>query len=522
MKIISVTPSAAPTNTPTAITIIGSGFSTDKLLNKNPTMTGTGLATGVNRWIGDQTQGWGLGQVSSGTATGEYVTHLGEDAIKVAVTGLSRSGGAIGQVALQNLGVYAGNPVSTANLNINPLIVTAGSTYRITTRFFIESLSATTGGVNFSAGLTYYDQAGNRLGFGSGITSYNTISTEWQTDTFSFTPPLNAYYVVIRVTALPTADPTTDGAITFYVSDMRVTEAETALLLNGTNAYAQRTATTALVPKNTSCTLAVNTTPQSVNNGDLNIIVKAYGSTLGGRAGSISYDSTNEHFFFIMVSETGISTNCNAPNGSAPSGINYIVMATYEVTTGEMKLFQNGALVATATGDTTTTTGSSRFYIGTEQDTGTPKYYGGTIDNVRVWSGIVFTEQEATDYFLYNTNPYTNPSNLKLEWLFNENGNLNVFDASGNLNQGTGVNTSYVRNAFINIDNTTCTTVTVVNDETITCTTPIIAEQKQTTLEITKGSETITTNFTFMNVIPNETTPAVTASFKVEAVRFIH
>ena len=157
------------------------------------------------------------------------------------------------------------------------------------------------------------------------------------------------------------------------------------------------------------------------------IITKIYGSNIGARAGSIDIFSNTNKLRYVIVSDTG--TDYSATSTTVLNNNQwYYVVGTYDNTTGNVSIYINGnfenSIINT---EKTTTSGSSPFYIGSELNTGTPTYFNGSLDEVRIYNRAL---SESEIELLYNESPYNlvcnncNTSNLQLYNLDEKNYNI--------------------------------------------------------------------------------------------------
>lgn len=422
-----------------------------RVLNTNPTMNGTGSAASVNNWIGASSQGWGLGQTTSGAATGEYTTYLGEDCIKVIVTGLTRSGGTIGQVSLQNLGLYVGTTVTPANLNIATTIVIPGRQYKLDARYFIESLSATTGGVRLQIGFIFYNSNGTRLQVSDDAESDTTVSTEWETQTQTVRAPINSKYAVIRCLSIPNADPTTDGAMTFYVSDLRATEVlparTTATRTTATNRVAVRDMGTALrfgVATSDQVTVSNAANRVTSGGGDLTVALWVKPTKFGDFYAFAHPDSALANRTYIAVNTAGsVILNLGATGPSIPNKTRlnqwYHWCLVKDRTNSLAYFYINGV---SAMSPYAYTPGSLStpidIFLGQQSLAGS-KAWNGYIDEPRIWNRAL-TATEISNLYLYGQVPQ---DGLVAEYLFNEASGTTAIDSSGNGNDGTITGATY-------------------------------------------------------------------------------
>ncbi len=125
---------------------------------------------------------------------------------------------------------------------------------------------------------------------------------------------------------------------------------------------------------------------------------------------------------------------------------------TKNATTGDMVMYLNGNVFATATGKTRTMSPIAKFRIGGTAGSGYSGRYDGFIDEFRVWNAEL-SQTDIQDW-MYKTVDGTHPnySNLQAAYDFNDLSGTVASDYSGNGHDGTlmGVPTWNLHNGFDN------------------------------------------------------------------------
>lgn len=132
----------------------------------------------------------------------------------------------------------------------------------------------------------------------------------------------------------------------------------------------------------------------------------AYGGVIGnfsdgGSDGIRITSNSNGSYSVSFRNSTGAYTECTTASGVSTGIWNHLA-ATYE--NGTARLYLNGSLSVSCTGDTTITN-LANFKVGYNIDHGA--FFKGKIDDVRIYNRVL-TAQEVTD--LYNAAPSSTPS----------------------------------------------------------------------------------------------------------------
>ena len=142
-----------------------------------------------------------------------------------------------------------------------------------------------------------------------------------------------------------------------------------------------------LVPQNSNLTLSAWVKP-ALTQGTRRILVKAYGATHDNRAGSINFGNTN-NFTFVYPTSSLLTDNLDGDVITEERW--YHVVGVFSNTEGFAKIYVDGILEneISLTPNITTPTGTSHFFFGTEQNTGTPNYFDGSIALARIYNRVL-------------------------------------------------------------------------------------------------------------------------------------
>ncbi len=192
----------------------------------------TAETTTFNRWIDgtsggsttDYTYRWAITNTTSGTNLSRFDNVGGVDCITITSTGLTKSGGNIGQSSVTNIRDYSAGTVSSYNtpfmIEINP-----SQSYNLSGYYYIHSCSDTTN-VGTNIKVVFYQSDGiTRITATATSTKYGTTLNEWLPVTgTSFTAPSNAKYMVIGLTILATGSDGVGREMKVSYSDIVITE----------------------------------------------------------------------------------------------------------------------------------------------------------------------------------------------------------------------------------------------------------------------------------------------------------
>lgn len=160
-----------------------------------------------------------------------------------------------------------------------------------------------------------------------------------------------------------------------------------ALSLDGVNQYAIMNGTNPVNPSANGITLSAWVyIPTGAGNGR-RIINKAYGSTNGGRSGTLFFTGNNFLQMIIVKNDAPTNTTINATATTViPRDTWVYVSGTYNIATGDINVYMNGVQVGTTANNPALDTafGTAKFQVGTEIDTGAPLYLNCLIEEVRV------------------------------------------------------------------------------------------------------------------------------------------
>jgi hypothetical protein len=126
------------------------------------------------------------------------------------------------------------------------------------------------------------------------------------------------------------------------------------------------------------------------------ILTKAYGSSLGNRSGSIDVENL---FPRMTIVDTSGANHYAISSVILPLNAWTHVCGTYDITTGDVRIYINGVLTGTGNNPMKDTkSGSASFYVGTEYNSGTPVYFFGKISDVKVLQEPLSSALIAAEY----------------------------------------------------------------------------------------------------------------------------
>ena len=166
--------------------------------------------------------------------------------------------------------------------------------------------------------------------------------------------------------------------------------------LDGVNQYLALQSTNPMVPSDHGITLSAWVYRQNTLAARKWILTKAYGSSSGNRSGSIDVENL---FPRMTIVDTSGANHQATSSVILPLNAWTHVCGTYDITTGDVRIYINGVLTGTGNNPMKdTTSGSSRFYVGTEYNTGTPVYFFGKISDVKVLQEPLSSALIAAEY----------------------------------------------------------------------------------------------------------------------------
>jgi hypothetical protein len=388
----------------------------------------------------------------------EYTTFEGKQCIKMAVNGLSRAGGTIGQIYIGNLAEYASGNINAGNLALYGIPFKPNRTYNLSITYYLESIGADTGSVNFFGAWTTYNSNGVRnvtiASNAVNVNSAGAVTGQWITATGTLTEnETTMEYVGLRIGFGAVADLTTNGNGVVYISNISLTEvlpARTPVLSRNlaTNRVAVRDMGTALRFDGVDDEVAIDGVVTALGNIMENpFTVSAWFRTTSTAQQTIMSmgRTTNVNPYLILDIGQGtagklrITTRDDTGAGdsaetTAISGNNgyFGHLVGVKNATG-LYLYYKGQLVASDLSVTTGTATLNCANIGVLERTTKSGFFNGIIDEPRIWNRAL-TAQEVSDLYFNNIIPR---NGLVAEYLFNEATGNTALDSSGNGNHGT-------------------------------------------------------------------------------------
>lgn len=166
--------------------------------------------------------------------------------------------------------------------------------------------------------------------------------------------------------------------------------------LDGVNQYLTLQSTNPMVPSDHGITLSAWVYRQTAVTARKWLLTKAYGSSSGNRSGSIDVENLAPR---MTIVDTSGANHQAISSVILPLNAWTHVCGTYDITTGDVRIYLNGVLTGTGNNPMKDTiSGSSRFYVGTEYDTGTPVYFFGKISDVKVLQEPLSSALIAAEY----------------------------------------------------------------------------------------------------------------------------
>ena len=111
---------------------------------------------------------------------------------------------------------------------------------------------------------------------------------------------------------------------------------------------------------------------------------------------------------------------------------------------GAVNLYVNGALVASGTANASLNIGASKLYIGT----GPNYYWGGTINDVRLWN-VALTPAQVQAMYQTGVPPYVGTANLVRRYLLTEGAGTTPVDSSVNADTSTSTGLAWSGNTWM-------------------------------------------------------------------------
>lgn len=170
-----------------------------------------------------------------------------------------------------------------------------------------------------------------------------------------------------------------------------------ALNLDGVSQFARFDGTNPILTNLSSCTMSCWLyKPSGAVGSGTNVLLKAYGSSNGSRSGTLGSPSTGVNF---NITHTGAPNLNYTPLAALPSrDVWHYAVGTYDVVSGDVGCSLDGVFATPVNNpDKDTSSGSSKFQVGTEQDTGTPGYLKGSIDEIRILNRKKTNDEILTD-----------------------------------------------------------------------------------------------------------------------------
>lgn len=192
-----------------------------------------------------------------------------------------------------------------------------------------------------------------------------------------------------------------------------------ALYLKGSDGCAWLQGTgNPIIPSGSSFSISAWVKPaQDYSIGVTRVVTKLYGSVSSNRAGSLAFNSTTKKFIVCYPTASNLAADLVASNASSVDRW-YHVVGIFDNANGDVFLYIDNSLdnsKTDLTADITGYTGTSRFILGTELDTGTPVYFKGAIDEVCCYNRALTSDEVTT---LYNKGSVT--SGLVAKYSFEE------------------------------------------------------------------------------------------------------
>lgn len=187
------------------------------------------------------------------------------------------------------------------------------------------------------------------------------------------------------------------------------------LNLDGVSQFARNDGANPVLPNLSPCSISVWFFYPASPSGGVNILLKAYGSTNGSRSGSLTTLSGNMRFTITHSGTPNVDYQPNA--GAIPKGTWNYGVGTYDPTTGNVLVYLNGVASSPVNNpNLDTSTGTSPFQIGTEQNTGSPSYWKGIVQEARIVAYVKSLNEIKTEY-----NNQSSPSTFYIITDFNWN-----------------------------------------------------------------------------------------------------
>lgn len=194
----------------------------------------TAATSTFDRWIDgtsggsttDDRFGWATARTGSGYLDAQFDSIGERTCIKMAGSGMNKSGGSTGFVTVCQIRAYTGPTLSLSLLD-GAVPVTPGLTYNLSGDCWVESVSDPSE-VRADISAVWYNAAGSRVGSVS-VAASSYLLAEWQSLAASIVAPAGAAYLVIRCTIIPVTDGTNRAATAYFANLELVQPGETTL-----------------------------------------------------------------------------------------------------------------------------------------------------------------------------------------------------------------------------------------------------------------------------------------------------